>query len=71
MAIRQKVLVADSDREFCDFLSDLLSECGYEVLHAATGEEATHMASSHCPELMLMEVDMLNVNHVILRIRKD
>ena len=55
MAIRQKVLLVDSDKEFCDFLSDLLSECGYEVLHAATGEEAIYMASSHCPELMLME----------------
>lgn len=55
MAIRQKVLLVDSDREFCDFLSGLLSECGYEVLHAATGEEATRMASSHCPELILME----------------
>lgn len=55
MAIRQKVLLVDSDREFCDFLSGLLSECGYEVLRAATGEEATRMAASHCPELMLME----------------
>ena len=45
MAIRQKVLLVDSDREFCDFLSGLLSECGYEVLHAATGEEATRMAN--------------------------
>jgi len=55
MAIRQKVLLVDSDREFCDFLSGLLSECGYEVLHAATGEEATRMALSHCPELILIE----------------
>ncbi len=55
MAIRQKVLLVDGDREFCDFLSDLLSENGYEVLIAATGEEATRMAASHCPELILME----------------
>lgn len=67
MAIRQKVLLVDSDREFCDFLSNLLSEYGYEVLHAATGAEATRMAASHCPELMLMErtlPDMKGINVV-------
>lgn len=67
MAIRQKVLLVDSDREFCDFLSDLLSEYGYEVLLAATGAEATRMAASHCPELMLMErtlPDMKGINVV-------
>lgn len=55
MAIRQKVLLVDSDKDFCDFLSVLLSDYGYEVLLASTGEEATRMAASHCPELILME----------------
>lgn len=72
MAIRQKVLLVDSDREFCDFLSGFLSESGYEVLLAATGEEAMQMASSHCPELILMEQTLPDMEgkQVIQAVRK-
>lgn len=58
MAIKQKVLLVDGDKEFCASLSDVLSENDYEVLFAATGEEATRMASSHCPELILVEQNL-------------
>lgn len=58
MAIRQKVLLVDSDRELSCFLSATLEERGYEVLPAATGEEAMHMVLSHCPEIILLEPDL-------------
>lgn len=55
MTIREKVLLVDSDREFCGVLSAVLSEHGYEVLPAVTGEEGISMALSHCPEIILLE----------------
>lgn len=64
MAIRQKVLLVDRDKDFCDYLSALLFEGGYEVLFADTGEEATRMASSHCPELILLERNLPDMDAV-------
>lgn len=58
MTIRQKVLLVDTDREYANSLSTELSEQGYEVLIATTGEEAVRMALSHCPELILMETEL-------------
>lgn len=58
MTIRQKVLVVDKDKEFCGCIASMLSEDGYEVLFATTGEEALHMAVSHCPEVILLEPEL-------------
>ncbi len=58
MTIRQKVLLVDSDREFCNSVSELLLEQEYEVLFATTGEEAIRMALSHCPEIILLEAEL-------------
>ncbi len=58
MTIRQKVLLVEHDREFCAYLSAVLFDEGYEVLPATTGEEAMRMALSHCPEIILLEPDL-------------
>lgn len=55
MSVRQKILVAGKDKEFCDSLFELLSEKEYEVHCAFSGEEAIRMAFSHCPEIVLLE----------------
>lgn len=56
--VRQRVLLVDKDREFCSSLASVLSEHGYEVLLATTGQEALRMAVSHCPEVILLELDL-------------
>ena len=58
MSNKQKVLLVDNDKTFCEQLSVVLIEQGYEVLRASTGGEATRMALSHCPELILLEWDL-------------
>jgi len=58
MAVKPKVLLVEDDREFCGFLSDVLFEHGYEVLSVSIGEEAIRMAFSHCPEIILLELDL-------------
>ena len=58
MSIRQKVLLAEPDKELCNSLSAMLSVHGYEVLPAASGEEAIRMALSHCPEIILLELEL-------------
>jgi len=58
MTIRQKVLLVEPDRDVCSLLSALLTEHGYEVLPVITGEEAVRMAFSHCPEIILLETEL-------------
>lgn len=58
MSIRQKVLLAEPDKELCNSLSAMLSVHGYEVLSAASGKEAIRMTLSHCPEIMLLELEL-------------
>lgn len=58
MVIKQKILLVDNDKEFSSSLSAMLMDQGYEVLLATTGEEAMRMALSHCPELILMEPEL-------------
>lgn len=62
MTIRQKILLVDNDRNFCNSLAGVLSEHGYEVLLATTGEEAMRMALSHCPEIILLELELPDMN---------
>ena len=64
MTVRQKVLLVEHNKEFCDLLSAMLIEHGYEVLHAVTGEEAIRMALSHCPELLLLETELPDMDAI-------
>lgn len=72
MTIRKKVLLVDNDREFCGVLSAVLSEQGYEVLPAVTGEAGISMALSHCPEIILLERSLPDMDgmQVLKSIRK-
>lgn len=58
MVIRPRVLLAEPNREWNTFLSAMLFEQGYEVLSADTGAEAVRMAQSHCPEIILLELEL-------------
>lgn len=64
MINRQKVLLVDHDKTFCEQMAAVLSEQGYEVLCANTGEEANHMVSSHCPEVILLEWELPDMNGI-------
>ena len=56
MTIRQRVLIVEEDREIYSSISMLLSDNGYEVLYAYTGEEALSLIGSHCPDIILLDL---------------
>ena len=58
MTARRKALLVESDREFSASLAELLLLHEFETLFAVTGEEAIRMALSHCPDLILIETDL-------------
>ena len=72
MTVRQKVLLVEHDKDLCNELSALLFEHDYEVLVAATGEEAIRMTFSHCPEIILLERDLPDMDglEVLVSVRK-
>jgi diguanylate cyclase (GGDEF)-like protein len=52
------ILVADDDRVTRTMVSSWLSGAGYEVIGAADGEQALHLAREHRPDLLLVDVTM-------------
>ena len=51
-----KILVADDDTDSLTVFSDLLIESGYDVVVAANGVEALHIAQTERPDLALVDV---------------
>ena len=52
------VMIVEDEKVICDFLSAKLESNGYKVVVAATGQEAVSLASSHCPELVLLDLGL-------------
>jgi len=53
-----KILVVEDNEMNRDMLTRRLQKRGYEVGTAADGEEALTMASSECPDLILMDLSL-------------
>jgi len=53
-----KILIADDDPVTTRFVSSLLRQAGYEVLHAEDGRQAYEMALAHRPDLILADLVM-------------
>lgn len=52
---KQKLLIADSNEEFCKALKAALAE-EFTVQTVHTGDEAVNMLDSFCPELLVLDV---------------
>ena len=59
MNIREKVLIVEDEKSIAHFISTILSSNGYEPLQARTGTEAMTMISSHCPDLVILDLGLL------------
>ena len=58
MNIRDKILVIEDDKSICGFIRTILSSNGYDVVTAASGREGLSMLSSHCPELVILDLGL-------------
>ena len=58
MQIREKVLVIEDEKTIAQFIAAILSGSGYEALQARTGSEALSMISSHCPDLVILDLGL-------------
>lgn len=68
MKIRDKVLIVEDEQRICNFISTVLDANGYDTLSAASGAEALSMISSHCPDLIILDLGLPDMDGVdILR----
>ncbi len=52
------ILVVEDEKNIRGFMQTVLTSNGYAVLTAKTGEEAMMMLSSHCPDLVLLDLGL-------------
>lgn len=52
------ILVIEDEKAITNFLSVTLTTNGYRVVEAASGREGLSMASSHCPQLILLDLGL-------------
>ena len=58
MNIREKILVVEDEKSIAHFISTVLNNNGYEAMCARTGQEALAMVSSHCPDLIILDLGL-------------
>ena len=58
MNIREKILVIEDEKTISHFISTILNNNGYEAMQARTGNEALSMISSHCPDLVILDLGL-------------
>lgn len=71
MEIKLKALVVEDDKGIGKFLRTTLSANGYDVITAEKGEQALTMISSHCPDLIVLDLGLpdMDGNEIINNVR--
>ncbi len=58
MIIREKILVVEDEKSISHFISTILNSNGYEAIQARTGTEAMSIITSHCPDLIILDLGL-------------
>ena len=68
-----KILIVEDEDMIREGISDYLTDCGYETIQAADGQEALEQFSNHQVALILLDIQMPKLNglEVLSEIRKS
>ena len=58
MEVKDKILIIEDEKNITRFIRTILINNGYDVVTASTGAEAYTMLSSHCPDLVLLDLGL-------------
>ncbi|MCI8971238.1 MAG: response regulator, partial [Oscillibacter sp.] len=58
MNIREKILVVEDEKSIAQFIAAVLDGQGYETIQARTGAEGLSMITSHCPDLVILDLGL-------------
>ncbi len=72
MEIRKKVLIVDDEPGICYILETVLNSSGYDVKTASTGAAALTVAESNCPDVVLLDLGLPDMDgmEVLRRLRE-
>ena len=72
MKIKDKVLIVEDEQSISNFISMVLTANGYDTIIVRSGEEALTMISSHCPDLILLDLGLPDMDgmEVLRSVRK-
>lgn len=73
LGMAQKILVVDDEPDAVDLVQFNLSNAGFDVITAADGEEALKKARTYCPDLILLDVMLPEIDglEVCKLLRRD
>lgn len=57
-----QILVIEDNRDNREILRDLLTSVGYAILEATTGHQGISAAVTHCPDLILMDIHLPDID---------
>ena len=58
MKLKDKVLVVEDEQNISNFISTVLTANDFDVLVAQTGADAISMITSHCPDLIILDLGL-------------
>ena len=59
-----QILVVEDNERNMKLFRDVLESSGYRTLEATTGERAVELAVEHCPDLVLMDIQLPDIDGV-------
>ena len=72
MKVKDKVLIVEDEQSISNFISMILTANGYDTITVRGGEEALTMISSHCPDLIILDLGLPDMDgmEVLKSVRK-
>ena len=58
MKIKDKILIIEDEQNISHFISATLNSSGYDAMIAHSGNEALSMISSHCPDVIVLDLGL-------------
>lgn len=70
--IRNKILIVEDDPGISTFLRVTLRSEGYDIINASSGSYALEMMASHCPDCILLDLGLPDMegNQIIEKVRQ-
>lgn len=64
MKIKDKILIIEDEASISSFIATVLAANNYDTMIAHTGSEAITMITSHCPDLILLDLGLPDMDGV-------
>ncbi|WP_313528055.1 response regulator transcription factor [Anaerotignum sp.] len=66
MTMKAKILIVEDEEPISNFIETTLKSNDYSVLSARNGQEALSMIPSHCPDLVLLDLGLPDIDGITI-----